>query len=84
MEDRYQEIGFVQQILGLNLVPRRNGTHRGNDTSLSDFSGWLMFLAFRLSVCCSCFHPEMSDSGQPALPRQKGIVCVSNLQNGRC
>lgn len=38
MEDRYQEIGFVQQILGLNLVPRRNGTHRGNDTSLSDFS----------------------------------------------
>ncbi|XP_068170207.1 transmembrane protein 170A [Antennarius striatus] len=38
MEDRYSEIGFVQQILGLNLVPRRNGTHRGNDTSLSDFS----------------------------------------------
>ena len=43
MQDRYSEIGFVQQILGLNLVPRKNGTHRGNDTSLSDFSGRLMF-----------------------------------------
>lgn len=43
MQDRYSEIGFVQQILGLNLVPRKNGTHRGNDTSLSDFSGGLMF-----------------------------------------
>lgn len=43
MQGRYSEIGFVQQILGLNLVPRKNGTHRGNDTSLSDFSGRLMF-----------------------------------------
>ena len=43
MEDRYSEIGFVQQILGLNLVPRKNGTYRGNDTSLSDFSGGLVF-----------------------------------------
>lgn len=39
MQDRYNNIGFVQQILGLNLVPRKNGTFRGNDTSLSDFSG---------------------------------------------
>ncbi|CAG06210.1 unnamed protein product, partial [Tetraodon nigroviridis] len=29
--------GFFQQILGLNLVPRKNGTI-GNDTALSDFS----------------------------------------------
>lgn len=39
MQDRYSEIGFFQQILGLNLVPRKNGTFRGNDTSLGDFSG---------------------------------------------
>ncbi|XP_030621914.1 transmembrane protein 170A [Chanos chanos] len=36
------EIGFVQQILSLNLVPRKNGTNCGrNDTSsvyLCDFS----------------------------------------------
>lgn len=44
MQDRYSEIGFVQQILGLNLVPRKNGTHRGNDTSLSDFSGRLTLM----------------------------------------
>ncbi|XP_026167617.1 transmembrane protein 170A isoform X2 [Mastacembelus armatus] len=28
MQDRYSEIGFVQQILGLNLVPRKNGTQQ--------------------------------------------------------
>lgn len=39
MQNGYNEIGFVQQILSLNLVPRKNGTNRGNDTSLSDFSG---------------------------------------------
>lgn len=38
MQDRYSEIGFFQQILGLNLVPRKNVTFR-NDTSLGDFSG---------------------------------------------
>ncbi|CAL8358985.1 unnamed protein product [Lota lota] len=38
MQDRYNNIGFVQQILSLNLVPRQNGTNRGNDTSLSEFS----------------------------------------------
>lgn len=38
MQDRYSKIGFFQQILGLNLVPRKNGTI-GNDTALSDFSG---------------------------------------------
>lgn len=44
MQDRYSEIGFVQQILGLNLVPRKNVTNRGNDTSLSDFSGGFFFI----------------------------------------
>lgn len=43
MQDRYSQIGFVQQILGLKLVPRRNSTDRGNDTYLSDFSGGAMF-----------------------------------------
>lgn len=42
MAERYSDIGFVQQILGLNLVPRKNGTPLGNDTSLRDFSGKLM------------------------------------------
>ncbi|XP_036417630.1 transmembrane protein 170A [Colossoma macropomum] len=33
------DIGFVQQILSLNLVPRKkNATNCGNDTSLCDFS----------------------------------------------
>lgn len=33
------EIGFVQQILSLNLVPRKNDTCGRNDTYLCDFSG---------------------------------------------
>lgn len=41
MQDDYNlpEIGFVQQILSLNLVPRKNATCGNNDTSLCDFSG---------------------------------------------
>ncbi|XP_062860657.1 transmembrane protein 170A [Trichomycterus rosablanca] len=31
-------VGFVQQILSLNLVPRRNATCGNNDTSLCHFS----------------------------------------------
>lgn len=31
------EIGFVQQILSLNLVPRKNATCGRNDTALCDF-----------------------------------------------
>ncbi|XP_023683031.1 transmembrane protein 170A [Paramormyrops kingsleyae] len=38
MQTGYSDIGFVQQILSLNLVPRENGTKCGNDTSLCDFS----------------------------------------------
>ncbi|XP_023697720.1 transmembrane protein 170A-like isoform X1 [Paramormyrops kingsleyae] len=38
MQGAYSEIGFVQQILSLNLVPRENGTKCGNDTSLCGFS----------------------------------------------
>ncbi|KTG42844.1 hypothetical protein cypCar_00028813 [Cyprinus carpio] len=39
MEDEYN-VGFVKQILSLNLVPRKNVTNCGrNDTSLCDFSG---------------------------------------------
>uniref|UniRef100_A0A3Q3X2M8 Transmembrane protein 170A n=1 Tax=Mola mola TaxID=94237 RepID=A0A3Q3X2M8_MOLML len=38
MQGRYSEFGLFQQILSLNLVPRKNGNNTGNDTSLSDFS----------------------------------------------
>lgn len=39
MQDEYN-VGFVKQILSLNLVPRKNVTNCGrNDTSLCDFSG---------------------------------------------
>ncbi|XP_036400250.1 transmembrane protein 170A [Megalops cyprinoides] len=38
MQSVHGEIGFVQQILSLNLVPRENGTRCSNDTSLCDFS----------------------------------------------
>ncbi|XP_073706849.1 transmembrane protein 170A [Garra rufa] len=38
MQDEYS-VGFVKQILSLNLVPRKNVTNCGrNDTSLCDFS----------------------------------------------
>ncbi|XP_016400731.1 transmembrane protein 170A isoform X2 [Sinocyclocheilus rhinocerous] len=38
MQDEYN-VGFVKQILSLNLVPRKNVTNCGrNDTSLCDFS----------------------------------------------
>uniref|UniRef100_A0A3P8TT95 Transmembrane protein 170A n=1 Tax=Amphiprion percula TaxID=161767 RepID=A0A3P8TT95_AMPPE len=56
MQDRYNEVGFVQQILGLNLVPRRNGTHGGNDTSLSDFSEMWYGVFLWAAVSSLMFH----------------------------
>ncbi|XP_029379175.1 transmembrane protein 170A isoform X2 [Echeneis naucrates] len=56
MQDRYSEIGFVQQILGLNLVPRKNGTYRGNDTSLSDFSEMWYGVFLWAAVSSLVFH----------------------------
>uniref|UniRef100_A0A3P8X229 Transmembrane protein 170A n=1 Tax=Cynoglossus semilaevis TaxID=244447 RepID=A0A3P8X229_CYNSE len=56
MQDRYSEIGFVQQILGLNLVPRKNGTQRGNDTSLSDFSEMWYGVFLWAAVSSLVFH----------------------------
>ncbi|XP_071344899.1 transmembrane protein 170A [Trachinotus anak] len=56
MEDRYSEIGFVQQILGLNLVPRKDGTHRSNDTSLSDFSEMWYGVFLWAAVSSLVFH----------------------------
>lgn len=55
MVDRYSEIGFVQQILGLNLVPRKNGT-LGNDTSLSDFSEMWYGVFLWAAVSSLVFH----------------------------
>ncbi|KAM9753730.1 transmembrane protein 170A isoform 1-T1 [Menidia menidia] len=56
MQDKYNEIGFVQQILGLNLVPRKNGTMRGNDTSLSDFSEMWYGVFLWAAVSSLVFH----------------------------
>ncbi|CAI5665852.1 unnamed protein product [Oreochromis niloticus] len=56
MQDRYNEVGFVQQILGLNLVPRKNSTNRGNDTSLSDFSEMWYGVFLWAAVSSLVFH----------------------------
>uniref|UniRef100_A0AAQ4PSF7 Transmembrane protein 170A n=1 Tax=Gasterosteus aculeatus aculeatus TaxID=481459 RepID=A0AAQ4PSF7_GASAC len=56
MQDRYSDIGFVQQILGLNLVPRKNGSHRGNDTSLDDFSEMWYGVFLWAAVSSLIFH----------------------------
>ncbi|KAM4553755.1 transmembrane protein 170A [Fundulus diaphanus] len=56
MQDRYNEVGFAQQILGLNLVPRKNGTLRGNDTSLSDFSEMWYGVFLWAAVSSVIFH----------------------------
>ncbi|KAF6716315.1 Transmembrane protein 170A [Oryzias melastigma] len=56
MEERYNEIGFVQQILGLNLVPRKNGTPLGNDTSLRDFSEMWYGVFLWAAVSSLIFH----------------------------
>ncbi|XP_042352279.1 transmembrane protein 170A [Plectropomus leopardus] len=56
MQDRYNEIGFVQQILGLNLVPRKNGTYRGNDTHLSATSQMWYGVFLWAAVSSLVFH----------------------------
>ncbi|KAM7396105.1 hypothetical protein PAMP_019174 [Pampus punctatissimus] len=56
MQGRDSEVSFVQQILGLNLVPRKNGTHRGNDTSLSDFSEMWYGVFLWAAVSSLVFH----------------------------
>ncbi|KAG7231025.1 hypothetical protein INR49_025054 [Caranx melampygus] len=56
MQDRYSQIGFVQQILGLKLVPRRNSTDRGNDTYLSDFSEMWYGVFLWAAVSSLVFH----------------------------
>ncbi|KAM9376689.1 transmembrane protein 170A [Pholidichthys leucotaenia] len=56
MQDRYNDTGFFQQILGLNLVPRKNGSYRGNDTSLSDFSEMWYGVFLWAAVSSLVFH----------------------------
>ncbi|XP_056138241.1 transmembrane protein 170A [Lampris incognitus] len=56
MQDRYSEIGFAQQILSLNLVPRKNGSSRGNDTSLADFSEMWYGVFLWAAVSSLVFH----------------------------
>uniref|UniRef100_UPI0037E8147D transmembrane protein 170A n=1 Tax=Semicossyphus pulcher TaxID=241346 RepID=UPI0037E8147D len=52
MQDRYSKIGFIQQILGLNLVPRKNG----NDTSLGEFSEMWYGVFLWAAVSSLIFH----------------------------
>ncbi|XP_037539162.1 transmembrane protein 170A [Nematolebias whitei] len=50
------EASFIHQILSLNLVPRSNGTLRGNSTSLSDFSGMWCGVFLWTAVSSLIFH----------------------------
>lgn len=54
MPDRYSDIDFTQ--IGFNLVPRRNGTLRGNDTSLRDFSEMWYGVFLWAAVSSLVFH----------------------------
>ncbi|CAJ1057334.1 transmembrane protein 170A [Xyrichtys novacula] len=56
MQDRYSETGFAQQLHGYNFVPRKNGTHRGNDTSLDDFSEMWYGVFLWTAVSSLVFH----------------------------
>ncbi|KAM6937637.1 transmembrane protein 170A [Xenentodon cancila] len=47
---------FVQHILGLNLVPRKNATLRGNDTSLDGFSEMWYGIFMWAAVSSLVFH----------------------------
>ncbi|KAM6945942.1 transmembrane protein 170A [Aplochiton taeniatus] len=56
MQNEYNEIGFVQQILSLNLVPRKNGTNRGNNTALTEFSEMWYGVFLWAAVSSLVFH----------------------------
>ncbi|XP_053740924.1 transmembrane protein 170A isoform X1 [Synchiropus splendidus] len=56
MPERYPDVGLFQQIMGLNLVPRKNATFRGNDTSLSDFSEMWYGVFLWATVSSVIFH----------------------------
>ncbi|XP_061577566.1 transmembrane protein 170A [Cololabis saira] len=47
---------FVQHILGLNLVPRKNATFRGNDTALDGFSEMWYGIFMWAAVSSLVFH----------------------------
>ncbi|KAL2094121.1 hypothetical protein ACEWY4_011433 [Coilia grayii] len=50
------DIGFVQQILSLNLVPRKHGPNCANDTSLCDFSEMWYGVFLWTAVSSLMFH----------------------------
>ncbi|KAM8862053.1 transmembrane protein 170A [Synchiropus picturatus] len=56
MPERYPDVDLFQQIMGLNLVPRKNATFRGNDTSLSDFSEMWYGVFLWATVSSVIFH----------------------------
>ncbi|KAM9854094.1 transmembrane protein 170A [Aulostomus maculatus] len=51
MLDKHSEAGFVQQVFGL-----KNGSHRGNDTYLSDFSEMWYGVFLWAAVSSLVFH----------------------------
>lgn len=75
MQDRYSDIG----IAGLNFVPRKNGTYRGNDTSLDDFSGGLMFCSLLAYVA------ELTYFTKRGIYSRSHIKCLkNNARNVNC
>ncbi|XP_054633402.1 transmembrane protein 170A [Dunckerocampus dactyliophorus] len=54
--DEYSETDIFQQFLGVNLVSRKNGTQRHNDTSLGDFSEMWYVVFLWAAVSSMIFH----------------------------
>ncbi|XP_028814417.1 transmembrane protein 170A isoform X2 [Denticeps clupeoides] len=50
------DVGFAQQILSLNLVPRKRLSSCGNDTSLCDFSEMWYGVILWTAVSSLIFH----------------------------
>ncbi|CAM4582847.1 hypothetical protein PO909_031993 [Leuciscus waleckii] len=66
------EMGFVQQILSLNLVPRTNATNCGrNDTSLCDFSEMWYGVFLWAVVSSLMFHLPVALLALATLRRHK-------------
>ncbi|XP_077453067.1 transmembrane protein 170A [Stigmatopora argus] len=62
---------IFQQILGINLVPRINSTHRFNDTSLADFSEMWYGVFLWAAVSSLIFHLPASLLSFVALRQHK-------------
>ncbi|XP_057691723.1 transmembrane protein 170A [Corythoichthys intestinalis] len=65
------ENDLLQQLLEMNLVPRKNGTHRYNDTSLADFSEMWYGVFLWAAVSSLIFHLPASLLSFVALRQHK-------------